>query len=92
MGLRGRIRRLQKRAEGPVVAILQQDGTARKFPEREFEGAFQNAFARSLGRTDEEHPFCAAARNLSDPAWRNSFYVAEPPEFEVEDLSEQRSL
>lgn len=88
MGLRDRLRRLRRRAEGPVVSIPQQDGTVKRFPEREFVDAFLNAYDRSLGRTDEEHPLCRAVKNSSDPAWRNSFYTAEPPAFEIEDLSE----
>ncbi len=90
MDLRNRLRRLQRAAEGSVVSILQQDGTVKRFPEQ-LQEAFLSAVDRATGRTDSdelEHPVCAAARNSSDPEWRNSFYVTEAPEGPVEDLSE----
>ena len=95
MRLRDRLRRLQRRAEGPIVSIPQQDGTVKRFPERELGPAFVDALDRALGRKGlrheperAEHPICTAARNSSDPQWRESLYVQERPEKPVEDLSE----
>ena len=95
MGLRDRLRRLQRAAEGPIVSIPQQDGTVEKFPEREMGPAFVDALERELGKKglrhdpeQPEHPICLAARNSSDPEWRNSLYVTDRPEEHVPDLSE----
>lgn len=95
MGLRDRLRRLQRMAEGPIVSIPQQDGTVSRFPERELGPAFIDALDRELGRKglrsdpeQPEHPICLAARNSNDPEWRNSLYVTDRPEEYVPDLSE----
>ena len=95
MGLRDRLKRLRERAEGPIVPIPQKDGTVKKFPERDLGPAFVDALDRELGRKglrsdpeEPEHPLCTAARNSSDPEWRNSLYVTDRPEKPVEDLSE----
>ena len=95
MGLRDRLRRLQRAAEGPIVTIPQKDGTIRRFPERELGSAYVDALDRALGEKglrhepeQPEHPICTAARNSSDPQWRESLYVQERPEKPVEDLSE----
>ncbi len=95
MGLRDRLKRLRERAEGPEVIVPQQDGTVKKFAERELGPAFVDALDRELGRKglrsdpeEPEHPLCAAARNSSDPEWSNSLYVTDRPEKPIEDLSE----
>ncbi len=95
MGLKGRLRKLQRRAEGPIVTIPQQDGTVKRFPERDLGPAFVDALDRELGKKglrgdpeEAEHPLCTAARNSSDPEWSNSLYVTDRPEDPVEDLSE----
>ena len=95
MGLRDRLRRLQRTAEGPIVTIPQKAGTVRRFPERELGPAYVDALDRALGEKglrhepeQPEHPICTAARNSSDPQWRESLYVQERPEKPVEDLSE----
>lgn len=80
MGLKERLRRLERAAEGPIVTISQRDGTVKRFPERDLQPAFMDALDRSLGRYEpdsSEHPVCAAARNSSDPAWRDSFFVTD---------------
>ena len=87
--MKHRLRRLRERVEGPPVSISQQDGTVETFSAHELAPAFVDAMKRSTGRPEgPEHPLCTAARNSSDAAWRDSFYAAGPPEFEVEDLSE----
>ncbi len=95
MGLRDRLRRLQRCAEGPIVSIPQRDGTVKRFPERDLGPAFVDALDRELGKKglrhdpeQPEHPICAAARNSSDPEWGDSLYVQERPEEHVPDLSE----
>lgn len=93
MGLRNRLKRLEKRADGETVAIRQKDGTVVRFQAGADEAAFVNLMAR-LGAGEDappEHPLIAAARNSSDPKWSGSFVAAEDPErwvLPVEDLSE----
>ncbi len=72
------------------MTIPQKDGTVKRFPERDLAAAYLDAVDRSIGRSepeDPEHPICAAARNSSDPEWRDSLFVTEWQE-PVEDLSE----
>lgn len=92
MALRDRLRKLERKSEGPFVTIPQQDGSVKRFPERDQAPAFLDAFDRSLGRSDPhqpEHPLCAAARNSSDSRWQESVYVSSEAGAEpVEDLSE----
>jgi hypothetical protein len=81
MGLRDRLRRLEREARGETLAIGQKDGTVARFP--------QSAGAEALlslldGR---DHPLARAARNSSGPTWADSFYGASPMEG-AEDLSE----
>ncbi len=95
MSLRDRLRRLQRRAEGPIVSIPQKDGSIKRFPESDLGPAFVDALDRELGKKglrhdpeQPEHPICTVARNSSDPKWSNSLYVTNRPEKPVEDLSE----
>jgi hypothetical protein len=81
MGLRDRLRRLEKEAEGEMMVVPLRDGTVARF--RQSAGA--EALLSLLDGRD--HPLARAARNSSDPTWTNSFYCAFPME-EVEDLSE----
>ena len=73
-----------------MVVIPQRDGTVAKFPQSEMFPAYLDALDRSLGRSEPEqpeHPICAAARNSSDPQWRDTWLVTDWQE-PVEDLSE----
>jgi hypothetical protein len=93
VGLRGRIRRLEREAWGEVAAIRQPDGLVERFPEGELASAFLDAIDWAMGRKSPEepvHPLCAAARNSSDPAWRELSYAAggQDQAEAVEDLSE----
>ncbi len=51
--------------------------------------AFLNAYDRACGKDLPEHPMSVAARNSSDPTWRNS--VVAGPE-EVPDTPEDLSV
>ncbi len=87
--MRSRLRRLHRMAEGNVVAIPQRDGPPARFPESALADAYVNAVQRTCGEPVEEHPLSTAARNSSDPKWRDSLVagvevVPEPPP----DLSE----
>lgn len=81
--------------EGTLLTIPYQDGTVKRFPERDLGSAYVEAIDRVVGKKglrhepeQPEHPLCVAARNSSDPQWWDSPYVQERPEKPVEDLSE----
>jgi hypothetical protein len=93
MGAKDRLRALIRRAEGPQVSIPQEDGTVVSFPERDLAQAYLIANAREGGLTRDDHPLCQAARNSSDPKWRESVWSGPSDEQiaefeEIEDLSE----
>jgi hypothetical protein len=94
VGLRDRLRHLERTAEGEMLVIAQRDGTVRRFPQEAYKEAFMNHMAR-LGAGEDappEHPLIEAARNSSDPEWSNSFFATDDPEEwtrPVVDLSEQ---
>jgi hypothetical protein len=93
MGLKGRLKRLERLSEKEMLVIPQRDGTVAKFPQSAGVDAYGNFFAR-LGAGDAappEHPLIAAARNSSDPKWSGSFLAVEDPDEwvkPIEDLSE----
>jgi hypothetical protein len=93
MGLKGKLRRLERRAEEDMIAIPQPDGPPAKFPRCALKEAFSNAMER-LGAGEDappRHPLLEAAANSTDPRWAESFFGdidcpdAPTP---VEDLSE----
>ena len=90
MALKDRLTKLGRTIEGKEIPIPQQGGPLKRFTRRELKEGFLNAVDRTAGRApaEEVHPVCRAARNSSDPKWRDSGYVLYPPEYPVEDLSE----
>ena len=91
--MRDRVQRLERLLEGEFISIPQKDGSIKRFPPCAFEEAFLCAMARIGAGEDAppRHPLLEAARNSSDPRWRESYFsdidyegVTEP----VEDLSE----
>ena len=93
MGLRDKLRRLEREARGEMIEIPQRDGTVARFPQSAGMDAFINLMDR-LGAGEgaaPEYPLIAAARNSSEPKWAHSIYAVEDPEAHVapvEDLSE----
>jgi hypothetical protein len=93
VGIRGRLRKLEREARGEFIEIPQRDGTVARFPAEEGMEAYMNLMER-LGAGEDappEHPLIAAARNSTDPEWSQSFYAVNDPEEwvqPVEDLSE----
>ena len=92
MGFKRRLRALE---ESEMLSIPQIDGPPAKFPRAAYVEAFMCCMARLRGGPDipSRHPMLEAARNSSDPAWRDSYFadidlgdedVIKPPE----DLSE----
>ena len=93
MGLKDRLRHLERKGAEALITIPQKDGSIKRFPPCAFEEAFLCAMARIGAGEDAppRHPLLEAARNSSDPRWRESYFsdidyegVTEP----VEDLSE----
>jgi hypothetical protein len=91
--MRGRIKRLERASTSNYISIPQQDGSVAKFPQSAYKEAFGNAMAR-LGAGEgapPRHPLLEAARNSSDPRWRESFFSDidyEGSTAPIEDLSE----
>ena len=96
MGLRGWIKRLERGSAEELISIPQVDGSVKRFSEADLKAAFLNGIDRATAEREEdrppEHPLLIAAKNSSDPKWRNSFYA----DFEIvndaplADLSEPR--
>jgi hypothetical protein len=88
-------RRLRALEDDEQLVIPQIDGPPAKFPRSAYVEAFMNCMDRLEVGPDipPRHPMLDAARNSSDPAWRDSYFadidvddedVIEPPP----DLSE----
>jgi hypothetical protein len=93
MGLRGRLKRLERASRGEFIEIPRPDGTVARFPASAGIEAFTNLMDRMGAGEDAppEHPLIAAARNSPDPEWSGSFFAVEDPDEwtePVEDLSE----
>jgi hypothetical protein len=82
VGLRGRLKKLERAAEEEMIVIPQHDGTVKRFPQSEGADALLSLID---GR---DHPLAEAARNSPDPEWANSFYIVFPIDENTEDLSE----
>jgi hypothetical protein len=72
MAFKDRLRRLARLAEGDIIEIPQRDGTVARFPETAIREAYLNAMDRIGAGPDAppRHPLLEAARNSSDPRWR----------------------
>ena len=88
MGIRDRLRRLERDAKGQLISILQRDGTVARFPQSALLDAFLTAVDHSAGQDVPDHPLCAAARNSSSAWWATSAFAVVPDPRQIEDLSE----
>ena len=90
MGLRGRLRRLEREAEGEMVFVPQEDGAVKRFPQSALQEAFVTNMRRLRGEEVPPYPLGVAAAGSPDPGWSRSFYSAAWTEIvaPVEDLSE----
>ena len=90
MGLRDRLRRLERKAEGEMVFVPQKDGTAKRFPQSVLQESFVTNLKRLRGENVPHHPLGVAAARSPDPEWSRSLYSAEWTAVvaPVEDLSE----
>ena len=73
--MRGRLKRLQKRARGRLVRIPQRDGGVAEFPQAALPSGFLSNMARLSGEEADPHPLSVAAANSADPNWRGSLYA-----------------
>ena len=90
MGLRDRLRRLEREAEGETVFVPQKDVTVRRFPQSALQESFVTNMQRLRGEDVPHHPLAVAAAQSPDPEWSRSLYSAAWTETvaPVEDLSE----
>ena len=90
MGLRDRLRRLEKKAEGEMVFVPQEDGMVKRFPQSALQEAFVTNMKRLRGENVPHHPLGVAAAESPDPEWSRSFYSAAWTDIDapVEDLRE----
>jgi hypothetical protein len=91
MTVRGRLRRLERLAEGNVVTIPQPDGPPARFPKAALRDAYVNLMARmgAGGDVPPEHPLIEAARNSTDPQWSGSIFATDGDlTAPIEDLSQ----
>ncbi len=90
MGLKDRLRRLEREAEEEMVFVPQKDGKARRFPRRALQEAFVTNMKRLRGEDVPHHPLGVAAAQSPDPEWGRSIYSAAWTDIvtPVEDLSE----
>ena len=90
MGLKDRLRRLEKEAEGEVVFVPQKNGTVKRFPQSALQESFLTNMKRLRGEDVPHHPLGVAAAESPDPEWSRSLYSAEWTAIvaPVEDLSE----
>ena len=86
--MRGRLRRLERLAEGNVVSIPQPDGPPARFPASDLAAAFLVNTRRLVGEAVPAHPLSEAAARSPDPKWRETPYASAPVGEAVEDLSE----
>jgi hypothetical protein len=83
LGLRGRLRRLEREAREDMIEVLQPDDTVKRFPASDCADAL---LALTNGR---DHPLAEAVRNSPDPDWQKTFYNMHPlNRDEILDLSE----
>jgi hypothetical protein len=92
MGLKDKLRRLERDAREEMIEIPQKDGAVARFPQSAGMEAFINLMGRMGAGKDAppEHPLIAAARNSSDSKWSESLYAANSEGWTdpIEDLSE----
>ena len=90
MGLRDRLKRLEREAEGEMLFVPQKDGTVKRFPQSALQESFMTNMKRLRGEDVPHHPLGVAVAQSPDPEWSRSLYSAEWTAIvaPVEDLSE----
>ncbi len=86
MGLRRRVKRLEKETGGGTVFVPQKDGTVKRFPEADLLESVVTNMKRLRGEDVPPHPLGVAAAQSSDREWSRSMYsagwveIVTPPE------------
>jgi hypothetical protein len=89
MGIRDKLRRLERHAEGELISIPQRDGSIARFPKSDLEAAFLVNVDRVCGRDVEPHPLSLAIQNAAyREQWHESFFDMVEVSEVIEDLSE----
>jgi hypothetical protein len=92
VGLRDRLKHLERAAESEMITIPQEGGGVARFPASASRDAYLNLMERMGAGEDAppEHPLLEVARNSSDAWWAGSVYAEDPDEWikPVPDLSE----
>ena len=90
MGLRDRLRRLAREAEGEMVFVPQEDGTVKRFPQSALQESFMVHMQRLRGEDVPPHPLGVAAAESPDPEWSRSLHSTAWADIvaSVDDLSE----
>ena len=90
MGLRDRLRRLERETEGETVLVPQGDGTVKRFPQGALRESFMTNMKLLRGEDVPHHPLGVAAAESPEPEWSRSFYSAAWTDVvaPLEDLSE----
>lgn len=76
MGIRGRLRRLERESAADMVLIPQPGGPPARFPKSALLDSFASNTRRLRGEAVELHPLGVAAARSPDPEWRKSLYAA----------------
>ncbi len=82
MGLKDRIRNLEREAKEEMIEVRQGNGTVARFPQS---AGIEALLALIDGR---DHPLAEAVRNSPDPEWEKSVYNNFPVDPDTPDLSE----
>jgi hypothetical protein len=76
VGLRDRLGRLEREAEGDLVFVPQKEGTVKRFPRSALQESFLTNMRRLRGEDVPPHPLGLAAAESPDPGWSRSLYSA----------------
>ncbi len=77
MGIRDRLRRLERLSEGEKVFVAQPDGpAAARFPESALKEVFLTNMRRLRGEHVEAHPLGVAAARSTSPEWSKLLYAS----------------
>jgi hypothetical protein len=89
VGLRDKMRRLERAAEGEVIVIPQAGGTVKRFPTSALKDAFLVNVDRICGKDVEPHPLSVAIQNAAHrEPWHDSFFDMVEVGENVADLCE----
>jgi hypothetical protein len=74
VGIRDRVRKLERVSKRDAVHIPQEDGTVNGFPQSALKAAFLTEVDRIRGEDVPEHPLTAAVVTSTGQSWKNSLF------------------